>query len=304
MQNNYLAKWLNDELTDAELAEFKKSEAYETYQKIKESASQLESPEFDVDKAWESIEQYKTKEETKVFILSPFKKFLRVAAVIAVLLAGSFFYLNTLNESFTTDYAENKSITLPDASEVILNAESELAFSEKKWDKNRNVNLKGEAYFKVAKGKKFTVKTTQGLVTVLGTQFNVETRKNYFEVTCFEGLVSVTINGKETKLPAGNSILTIDGNTTMMKATVNGVPSWLSKESSFKSIPLHYVMDELERQYNIEVVTEGIDTAQLFTGTFSNDNLELALKSISVPLQIKFNLDGDKVLFYAEKAPK
>lgn len=304
MQNNYLAKWLNDELTDAELAEFKKSEAYETYQKIKESASQLESPEFDVDKAWQSIEQYKTKEETKVFILSPFKKFLRVAAVIAVLLAGSFFYLNTLNESFTTDYAENKSITLPDASEVILNAESELAFSEKKWDKNRNVNLKGEAYFKVAKGKKFTVKTTQGLVTVLGTQFNVETRKNYFEVTCFEGLVSVTINGKETKLPAGNSILTIDGNTTMMKATVNGVPSWLSKESSFKSIPLHYVMDELERQYNIEVVTEGIDTAQLFTGTFSNDNLELALKSISVPLQIKFNLDGDKVLFYAEKAPK
>ena len=304
MQNNYLAKWLNDELTDAELAEFKKSEAYETYQKIKESASQLESPEFDVDKAWESIEQYKTKEETKVFILSPFKKFLRVAAVIAVLLAGSFFYLNTLNESFTTDYAENKSITLPDASEVILNAESELAFSEKKWDKNRNVDLKGEAYFKVAKGKKFTVKTTQGLVTVLGTQFNVETRKNYFEVTCFEGLVSVTINGKETKLPAGNSILTIDGNTTMMKATVNGVPSWLSKESSFKSIPLHYVMDELERQYNIEVVTEGIDTAQLFTGTFSNDNLELALKSISVPLQIKFNLDGDKVLFYAEKAPK
>lgn len=304
MQNNYLAKWLNDELTDAELAEFKKSEAYETYQKIKESASQLESPEFDVDKAWESIEQYKTKEETKVFILSPFKKFLRVAAVIAVLLAGSFFYLNTLNESFTTDYAENKSITLPDASEVILNAESELAFSEKKWDKNRNVDLKGEAYFKVAKGKKFTVKTTQGLVTVLGTQFNVETRKNYFEVTCFEGLVSVTINGKETKLPAGNSILTIDGNTTMMKATVNGVPSWLSKESSFKSIPLHYVMDELERQYNIEVVTEGIDTAQLFTGTFSNENLELALKSISVPLQIKFNLDGDKVLFYAEKAPK
>ena len=304
MQNNYLAKWLNDELNDAELAEFKKSEAYETYQKIKESASQLESPEFDVDKAWQSIEQYKTKEETKVFIFSPFKKFLRVAAVIAVLLAGSFFYLNTLNESFTTDYAENKSITLPDASEVILNAESELAFSEKKWDKNRNVNLKGEAYFKVAKGKKFTVKTTQGLVTVLGTQFNVETRKNYFEVTCFEGLVSVTINGKETKLPAGNSILTIDGNTTMMKATVNGVPSWLSKESSFKSIPLHYVMDELERQYNIEVVTEGIDTAQLFTGTFSNDNLELALKSISVPLQIKFNLDGDKVLFYAEKAPK
>ena len=133
MQDNYLAKWLNDELTDAELAEFKKSEAYKTYQKIKATASQLESPEFDMDKALESIDQTKTVKETKVFILSPFKRFFRVAAVIAVLLAGSFFYLNTLEESFSTEYAENKFIPLPDTSEVILNAETKISFSEKKW---------------------------------------------------------------------------------------------------------------------------------------------------------------------------
>tara|TARA_R110002051_G_scaffold64139_1_gene116735 strand:- start:14433 stop:15344 length:912 start_codon:yes stop_codon:yes gene_type:complete len=303
MQDNYLAKWLNDELNEAELVEFKKSEAYETYKKIKESSSKLVSPDFDMDKAWNTLEQHKTEATPKVFVLSPFKKFLRVAAVIAVLLTGSFFYLSTLNESYTTAYAENKSITLPDSSEVILNAESELSFSDKKWDSNRNIDLKGEAYFKVAKGKKFTVETSEGLVTVLGTQFNVETREDYFEVTCFEGLVSVTINGEETKLPAGNSLLAINGKSTMSKALVNGEPTWLSKESSFKSIPLHYVLDELQRQFNIEVNAKDIDTAQLFTGSFSNENLDLALKSISVPLQIKFNLDGNKVLFYAEEAP-
>jgi ferric-dicitrate binding protein FerR (iron transport regulator) len=303
MQENYLAKWLNDELTEAELAEFKKSEAFETYQKIKDSASNLEAPEFDMDKAWSSIEPFKTGEETKVFLLSPFKKFLRVAAVIAVLLTGSFFYLSTLSESFTTDYAENKSISLPDTSEVILNAESELAFSKNKWDTNRNVKLKGEAYFKVAKGQKFTVATDQGLVTVLGTQFNVESRKDYFEVSCFEGLVSVTIDGKETQLPAGNSLLMLNGKSTMLKTAINGKPTWLSNESSFKSIPLNYVLDELQRQYNIKITTENISTSQLFSGSFSNENLELALKSISVPLQIKFNLDGNKVLFYDEKAP-
>ena len=303
MQENYLAKWLNDELTEAELAEFKKSEAFETYQKIKDSASNLEAPEFDMDKVWNSLEPLKTTEDTKVFILSPFKKFLRVAAVIAVLLTGSFFYLSTLSESFTTDYAENKSISLPDTSEVILNAESELTFSKNKWESNRNVNLKGEAFFKVAKGQKFTVATDQGLVTVLGTQFNVETRKDYFEVTCFEGLVSVTMNGKETQLPAGNSLLMLNGKSTMLKAAINGKPTWLSNESSFKSIPLNYVLDELQRQYNIKITTENIDTSQLFSGSFSNENLELALKSISVPLQIKFNLDGNKVLFYDEKAP-
>ncbi|SKB24796.1 FecR family protein [Maribacter arcticus] len=303
MQENYLAKWLNDELTEAELAEFKKSEAFETYQKIKDSASNLEAPEFDMDKAWSSIEPLKTAEDTKVFILTPFKKFLRVAAVIAVLLTGSFFYLSTLSESFTTDYAENKTISLPDTSEVILNAESELTFSKNKWESNRNVNLKGEAFFKVAKGQKFTVATDQGLVTVLGTQFNVETRKEYFEVTCFEGLVSVTMDGKETQLPAGNSLLMLNGKSTMLKAAINGKPTWLSNESSFKSIPLNYVIDELQRQYNIKITTKNINTSQLFSGSFSNENLELALKSISVPLQIKFNLDGNKVLFYDEKAP-
>lgn len=303
MQENYLAKWLNDELTEAELAEFKKSDAYQTYQKIKDSAANLEAPEFDMDKAWNSIEPLKTSEDTKVFILSPFKKFLRVAAVIAVLLAGSFFYLSTLSESFTTDYAENKSISLPDTSEVILNADSELAFSKNEWNTNRNVDLKGEAFFKVAKGQKFTVATDQGLVTVLGTQFNVETRKDYFEVTCFEGLVSVTINGKETQLPAGNSLLMLNGKSSMLKAAVNGKPSWLSNESSFRSIPLNYVLDELQRQYDIKITTKNINTSQLFSGSFSNENLELALKSISVPLQIKFNLDGNKVLFYDEKAP-
>lgn len=303
MQENYLAKWLNDELTEAELAEFKKSEAFETYQKIKDSASNLEAPEFDMDKAWSSIKPLKTAEDTKVFILSPFKKFLRVAAVIAVLLTGSFFYLSTLSESFTTDYAENKTISLPDTSEVILNAESELTFSKNKWESNRNVNLKGEAFFKVAKGQKFTVATDQGLVTVLGTQFNVETRKEYFEVTCFEGLVSVTMDGKETQLPAGNSLLMLNGKSTMLKAAINGKPTWLSNESSFKSIPLNYVIDELQRQYNIKITTKNINTSQLFSGSFSNENLELALKSISVPLQIKFNLDGNKVLFYDEKAP-
>ncbi|SNR29855.1 FecR family protein [Maribacter sedimenticola] len=303
MQENYLAKWLNNELTEAEMAEFKKSEAYATYKKIKDVASNLEAPAFDMDTAYNSLEQNKVKESPKVFTLAPYKPFLRIAAAITVLLVASFFYLNTLNKTITTSYAENKTITLPDTSEVILNADSELAYNEKKWDDKRNIELEGEAYFKVAKGKKFTVATTHGTVSVLGTQFNVENRKDYFEVACYEGMVSVTINGKETKLPAGNSLLAINGKSSTYKVAVNGKPSWLSNESSFRSIPLHYVMDELQRQYNIKVTYSGIDKEQLFTGSFNNDDLELALKSISVPLQIKFKLDGNQVLFYEEKAP-
>ncbi len=211
MQENYLAKWLNNELTETELAEFKNSDEYLSYQRILEASSTLEAPDFDVENAFEALRNKRTSQETKVVQLKPFKRFLRVAAAVAVIMVGSYFYLNTLNENFATQYAENKEVVLPDTSEILLNADSQISYSEKKWDKERNVSLEGEAFFKVAKGKRFTVSTEHGTVAVLGTQFNVENRKGFFEVTCFEGLVSVTFNNKETKLPAGTSFLVIDG---------------------------------------------------------------------------------------------
>ena len=303
MQENYLAKWLNNELTEVELAEFKKSDEYASYQRILEATNTLEAPDFDVENALEALNNQRMLQETKVVQLNPFKKFIRVAAAVALLIIGSYFYLNTLNENVTTQYAENKEVVLPDASEIILNADSEISYSEKKWDKERNVTLEGEAFFKVAKGKRFTVSTDDGVVAVLGTQFNVENRKGFFEVTCFEGLVSVTFNNIETKLPAGTSFLAINGKIKETEKPDETIPSWMHQESSFKSIPLKYVLDEFQRQHNIKVKTENIDINKLFTGTFSNTNTDLALQSISVPSQIKFKLEGNKVLFYAESTP-
>ena len=303
MQENYLAKWLNNELTESELEEFKLSGAYASYQRILEVSNSLEAPEFDVDAALMALKNKQTLNSSKVVQLHPFKKFLRVAAAIAVLLTGSYFYLNSLDESISTQYAENKEVVLPDASEIILNADSEIVYSGRNWAEKRNVSLEGEAFFKVAKGKRFTVTTDDGLIAVLGTQFNVENRKGFFEVTCYEGLVSVTFNGTVTKLPAGASFMAINGEIVETEAPNTKVPAWMNDESTFKSIPLKYVLNEFERQHNITVETQHIDTEQLFTGTFSNTDAELALQSISVPSRIKFKLDGNKVLFYVENAP-
>ncbi len=303
MQENYLAKWLNNELTEVELSEFKKSDEYASYQRILEASGTLEAPDFDMVNALEAVNNRRTLLETKVVQLNPFTKFLKVAAAVTVLMVGSYFYLNTLNENITTQYAENKEVVLPDASEIILNADSELSYSEKKWDKERNVSLEGEAFFKVAKGKRFTVSTDHGTIAVLGTQFNVENRKGYFEVTCFEGLVSVTYNNNITKLPAGTTFMVIDGKVIDSEKPNTTTPSWMNNESSFKSIPLKFVLDEFERQHDIKVETQNIDINTLFTGTFSNTNTDLALQSISVPSQIKFKLEGNKVLFYAENTP-
>ncbi len=303
MQENYLAKWLNNELSETELSEFKKSDEYAAYVKIAEASKHLETPQFNVDEAYELFKEGKLNNKTKVVQLKPFKGFLRVAAVIAILLTGSYFFLNSLDESFTTQFAETKQVQLPDNSEIVLNADSKISFSEKNWNEKRNVTLDGEAFFKVAKGKKFTVSTDAGIISVLGTQFNVENRNDFFEVTCYEGLVSVVYNNKERKLPAGNSFIVINGEIMDDMVIKNGQPSWLNKESSFKSVPLKYVFAEFERQFNVKVKTENVNANQLFTGSFSNTAIKIALESISTPSKINYKLEGNNVLFYGEDTP-
>jgi ferric-dicitrate binding protein FerR (iron transport regulator) len=300
MQENYLAKWLNNELSEAELTEFKNSDEYAAYERIVINANALEAPDFNADEALVALENKRALHNNKVVQLNPFKRFLKVAAAVAILLTGTYFYTSTLDQVVSTAYAQNKEIVLPDNSEVILNADSKITYSDKKWNDNRNINLEGEAFFKVAKGKRFTVATKAGNVTVLGTQFNVENRTDFFEVTCYEGLVSVSFNGKETKLPAGSSFVAINQEIVSHKVQNSTTPSWVNEESSFKSIPLRYVFDEFQRQHDIRVETKNIDLNQLYTGSFSNTNTQLALQSITAPSRIKFKFEGSKVLFYAK----
>lgn len=302
MQENYLAKWLNNELNEKELAEFESSAEYKSYHRIIDTANTLEAPEFNSEETLTALKNKQILTETKVIQLQPFKKFMRVAAAAVVLLFAGYYYVSMLGEKVATDYAQQEEITLPDNSEVILNADSEITYSKRNWSTERKINLSGEAYFKVAKGKKFSVETDAGTVSVLGTQFHVENRENIFEVYCYEGLVSVTYDGKETKLPAGSSFVVIDGTIINDTPQTTTFPSWLKDESSFKSMPFKFVLAEFERQHNIEVATQDVNLSKLFTGSFSNTNLELALKSITIPSGIKFKLEDKKVLFYAEKA--
>ncbi|UII74984.1 FecR family protein [Flagellimonas sp. HMM57] len=303
MQENYLAKWLNGELPDDELAEFKQSDTYASFMKLKEVSGTLVAPEFDIEKSLMELQNERIGDAPKVITLNPFRKFLRVAAVIAVLLTGSYFFVNSLDETITTQLAERSELVLPDSSQITLNADSQISYSEKKWDEKRNVKLKGEAFFKVAKGKKFTVSTEYGIVSVLGTLFNVENREGFFEVTCYEGLVSVSHKNLDTKLPAGSSFLVIEGKVMDVSKSESAQPSWINNESNFTSIPLSYVFKELERQYDIKVNSKDVDTSLLFTGTFSNTDLNMALKSISTPSRITYKIEGDNVLFYAENTP-
>jgi len=295
-QEKDILKWFNQELSKQEIADLSASQNSETLHKIDHYASQLEAPKIDTQKALEAFKNRKlSKKDPKVRTLN-FKPFYRIAAVFAIMLTSSYFLFFNNTQSFETTIAQTETVQLPDNSEVILNAASKLSFDKKSWKENRSLALDGEAFFKVAKGKKFSVHTDAGMVQVLGTQFNVKERENYFEVTCYEGLVSVTYNNETVKLPKGKSFRILNNHIELKDIHATN-PSWLQQESSFTNIPLSQVIEELERQYTIQIDATNVDKNQLFTGTFTHSNKEIALQSVTIPLKLSYTITGENVTF-------
>lgn len=296
-ENNIL-KWFDNELSEQDIKDLKQSKNIETLEKIAFYAKQMEAPKVDLEKALAAFKERKlTKKEPKVIPLN-YKSFLKIAAVLVVMLTSSYFLFFNNNISFETQIAQNETLTLPDNSEVVLNAASKLKYNKKAWENKRDLELDGEAFFKVSKGKKFTVLTDAGTVQVLGTQFNVKERDNYFEVQCYEGLVSVTFNNETVKLPKGKTFRVVNGNIEAVDVFNAEKPSWLQDESSFDKIPLKQVINELERQYNLKVTLNSVDDSELFTGTFTHNDKNIALQSITIPLKISYKIEGNLVTFY------
>jgi ferric-dicitrate binding protein FerR (iron transport regulator) len=287
MEEDYkLAKWLNNEMTDAELKEFQAEADYPLFEKIKNYSSQLETSNFDSEKVLSKIIASKEK-APKVVEMKP-NWFLRIAAVLVIGM-GLLFTFNTFSSS--NEIAENGKQTtflLPDNSEVTLNSGSEIEFKKWNWDENRNLNLNGEAYFKVAKGKKFEVNTNLGKVAVLGTQFNVKARNNRFDVTCFEGKVKVNYNNQEVILTKGTTV-SFESNVKIIDQTISETkPLWTSKEMQFDKEKLVNVLEEIQRQYNVSIDASKINTTQLFTGKIPSNNIDVALQSLTSIYHLKY----------------
>ena len=296
-----IQKWLEGELSEAELKDFKKLPEYESYNKLSEKALLFKDTSYNVDLEYLNLKSKIKERDASASKLRWIKPMLRIAAIFIIGLAVYYSPIYGDTTIVKTLASNTASVELPDKSSVKLNAESSLNYKKRNWKKNREVNLVGEAYFKVAKGSQFDVVTWSGKVSVLGTQFNVKQRVNYFEVICYEGLVSVTYKNRVIKLPAGKTFKLIDG-AVIEGDTREMAPTWANKYvSSFKSVPYSEVIKEYERQYNIKIETNNIDTDQLFTGSFTNTNKELALKSITLPLKLKYNKeDNTKIVLTKE----
>ena len=297
-QENNILKWFDNELSELEINDLKQSEDLKTLEKIAHYSSQMAAPKVDAQQALKAFkERGLSKKETKVIPLN-FKSFLKVAAIFLIMLTSSYFLFFNTTKSYTTAIAQTETLTLPDYSEVILNAQSQLEFNKKEWKNNRNLTLDGEAFFKVSKGEKFTVTTDAGIVQVLGTQFNVKERDNYFEVQCYEGSVSVTSNQEKVVLTPGKSFRVVNGEVNIVNDFNAETPSWLAKESSFNNVPLWQVINELEIQYDLVIDATNVNTSKTFSGSFTHTDKNIALQAVTIPLKISYKINGKNVEFY------
>ena len=147
----------------------------------------------------------------------------------------------------------------------------------------------------MAKGSKFDVVTSGGTVSVVGTHFNVNNRDNYFEVKCFEGIVAINSNGKSQQLTKGVSYRIFNSEVSS-DSTFNSQPEWILDKSSFKSVPLYIMIEEFERQYNVEIKTENINIEKIITGGFVHNNLEQALITLTVPFDLAYNQNQSNII--------
>ncbi len=299
MDKEYLIqKWLTDELSELEMNAFKQLDDYPELTGIIENAVYFKASGFSTVDDFETFRTVLEKETVPVRKLNWVKPFLRIASVFVIGLALSYFFLFNGDVEINTLAGEKATIELPDSSTVVVNAQSEISYSKKKWNDKREVQLTGEAFFKVAKGATFDVVTSEGTVSVVGTQFNVKQRGSYFEVECFEGIVKVVSENATEQLTAGNRFRFSDGKASLGKTTYQN-PQWTKNVSSFERVSLSEVMAELERQYNVKVQMNNLSADQLFTGGFVHDSLENALKSISEPLDLGYRIEnGNAVRIY------
>ena len=288
--NTFLARWVSGDLTPEELETFKKSKDYPIYNKINETSQALDTPSYNKPELFDKIQHQNAIQELiakpKAIKLIPNWAYGVAASIVIVF--GIFYFMNSQTH-FESEFSEQLAITLPDFSKVQLNANSQLDYRSRQWENNRELTLSGEAFFDVEKGTSFKVNTSQGIIEVLGTEFNVTVRNNFFEVQCFEGKVKVTSSNtkNEAILTQGKAFRIVNKNAEVWDFILDE-PNWLQGESSFNNTPLSQVIVALENQFEVIFEKSNIDTSKRFTGSFTHTDLKLALKTVFTPMEVSY----------------
>lgn len=204
--------------------------------------------------------------------------------------------------TITTPKGGEYKLSLPDGSQVWLNAESSLRYPTAFSGAERVVELTGEAYFEVAKNREqpFIVHSKEAEVKVLGTHFNVMAYddENYMKTTLEEGAVLLKKNGKEVMLKPGEGGTIVKGSGTIAvaKTDINQDLAWKNGNFYFQKTELAAIMKQIARWYDLEIRYAGAVPKKRFVGKISrNTNLSDVLDVLRLS-DVRFSMTGKTLI--------
>ncbi|GAA4461161.1 FecR domain-containing protein [Nemorincola caseinilytica] len=331
MSDDVLVKHLLGEATPEERQEVQQWIAasadnrryYEHFKLIWDESKKLDAPlNVDTDAAWGRFMQRVEREEQQATIAPPAspgpsrtiplwspRSLMRVAAMLVLMVgAGWLIYSITGTGDQVTLASADKVMkhTLPDGTVVTLNRNSTLSYPGAFTGETRNVTLSGEAFFDVTpdKTKPFIIDAGNSSVTVVGTSFNVKTRKDITEVIVESGIVEVAKKQKAVRLnPGQKATVTSASDAPVMEQTTDDLYRYYrTNEFVCNGIALYKVVNILNEAYNvhIEIADPKLASLPIHTTLHTNDlgqNLDVIKETFKDVLYLEQN--GNSIKFRA-----
>lgn len=256
-------------------------------------------------KLWQEIAG-KTVAKPAVKLKQPrwFKAFLAAAVTLLVLGTAFYFYNNRSIEEATT-YGQTRNVTLPDGSEIMLNANSSVKYAGNFGkDKSREVWLEGEAFFKVnhlhRQGKVlkqdiFVVHAGNVDIKVLGTTFNVNDRRDKVTVALITGKVSMQIANQPVLILQPGELITYDQKRNFMgqeTGSIKAQVAWKDGIFIFEKLRAEELFNRLQDKYGYKAVFKSPAIREkLISGSFSGADFDHLLEGIGMALNISITKD-------------
>lgn len=213
----------------------------------------------------------------------------------------------------STTRGQRASVNLSDGSKVVLGPLSNLRYTAAA-NGPRTVHLQGHALFTVIHDstRRFTVHTTHGAATDLGTRFVVRDYPNdsSIVVAVVEGEVSLRGNNKSTAERAADTLLLVAGDrgearangllTLERGADVGRDLAWSEGRLEFRSVPMRDVIVELARWYDLDIrLASAALRERRLTASFKDESIDEVLRLIRASLDVRVERQGKIVTIKA-----
>jgi len=305
MNNTVLAKYLSGECSqdEARLVEDWKQQNPKEYSEAFKAfnANLFYSNSFSSGNALNNL-QIKT--ETKKFNFWHERQYLMLAASFIgfLMVVSGLWYDNSLKHEIVNNSDAISLVKLPDGSSIQLNQGSIISYKEL-WFRgfNRNITLKGKAFFKIAKNpeKEFVVETSQLNVTVLGTQFTVNQNGDRTQFILSEGKVKLKGSAIKNEIfvdEPGQQIIIEKGN--IVKNNIIDLAlyvSWVNEKIYFDNCSVEKVLQMLSDSYQINTrVSDPQLLNKQILGTAPSDDPELIVDALSHIIESEIEIINKK----------